>query len=651
MTVTWYDGIQIQVLAGFSAAGSGFGVWGTSLWGTGTWGPETVFTDISAWVRSIQTDRGFSRSVQDWNAGTATLVLKNQDGRFSPSNPASPYMISGITGIRPWRPIVINIEGTPIFTGYAISWQETYQAAGPRTGGATMTVRCVDEMASLARFDGVLTVPIGGGEPAGDRIHRILDNAGHTGLRDIDIGRVTLQPTVHDQNAVTEMKLVSDSEGGALYVERDGAVVFDDRYHLVEHPDSSRIQATFGDGGWPSVLRLTGGSTSTPDHTSLAITGDIDIRAHLSMDNWVPGGFGVLVISQWTGGASNNGWLLGITPDGRPQLQWSPDGTSGAVIARTSTEVPTFSNGTFQWVRVTLDVNNGAGSHDVRFYTSADGSNWTQLGGVVNGAGTTSIFNSTANVAISTILPFTGNVRYAEVRNGIGGTVAANPDFSLQIPGSTTLIDSTGKTWTRSGNANIVDDLTAPAELPYSDISPSYDGADLVNIVALSRAATDEERDAQFVPPAVTVQDVTSRSLYGDSRYARDDLVVEADSQLAGLGDFILAAAKDPELRIDQISFPPRNRSLGQATHERLVSEAVNRKVRDKIRVIRRPPGATATTGEVIVRDCHIAGISHSIDQSGEWQVTWDLISATVYGSFVSYLWDTATWDDSTWFF
>lgn len=651
MTVTWYDGIQIQVLAGFSAAGGSFGVWGTGLWGTATWGPDTVFTDISAWVRSIQTDRGFSRSLQDWSAGSATLVLKNQDGRFSPSNLTSPYVVGGITGIRPWRPVIINVEGTPIFTGYAISWQETYQSGGPRSGGATMTVRCVDEMAALARFEGSPTVLQGGGEPAGDRIHRILDNAGHTGLRAVEIGRVTLQPTNHDHNAVTEMKLVADSEGGALYIDRDGSVVFDDRYHLVEHSASRNVQATFGDGGWPSVLRLTGGSSTTPDHATLGITGDIDVRVHLSMDNWAPGGFGAVFVGQYTSGGTNNGWLLGVTAAGRPQFQWSPDGTSGAAISRNSTETPTFPAGSYQWIRATLDVNNGAGSHDVRFYTSADGTNWTQLGGVVNGAGTTSIFNSTTSLGVSTVLAFVGNVRYAEVRNGINGTIVANPDFSLQIPGTTSLVDSTGKTWTRAGNANIVDDLTAPAELPYSAISPSYDGTDLVNIVSLARAATDEEREAQYVPPAVTVQDGTSRALYGDSRYARDDLVVEEDSQLSGLGEFILAAAKEPELRIDQITFPPRNRSLGQATHERLVAQAVERKVRDKIRVIRRPPGATATTGEVIVRDCHIAGISHSIDHAGDWTVTWDLLSASVYGTFVSYLWDTATWDDSLWFF
>ena len=39
----------------------------------------------------------------------------------------------------------------------------------------------------------------------------------------------------------------------------------------------------------------------------------------------------------------------------------------------------------------------------------------------VTTAGTTSIFNSTAPIAISDVLPIAGKVRYLEVRNGIDG--------------------------------------------------------------------------------------------------------------------------------------------------------------------------------------------------------------------------------------
>src|SRR6266704_2302177 len=36
---------------------SGYGTWDTAVWNTSTWGPDVLWTDISAYVRSISTDR------------------------------------------------------------------------------------------------------------------------------------------------------------------------------------------------------------------------------------------------------------------------------------------------------------------------------------------------------------------------------------------------------------------------------------------------------------------------------------------------------------------------------------------------------------------------------------------------------------------
>lgn len=652
MPITWFDGIEIEVLAGFSAASGDYGVWGLSLWGTGTWGPDTVFTDISEWVAGIGTDRQFSRELTEWQAGTATVVLRNEDARFTPSNPDSPYVVGGLTGIRPWRPIVINIEGEPVFTGYAMKWGEAYEQGFPGGGGAVSVVSCVDELAALARVDGLVTVPQGGGEASGLRVHRILDNAGHTGLRAIDVGRVTMQPTTHSQGAVNEVKLVTDSEGGSLYVSHDGAVTFEDRYHLVEEGRSRTVQVTFGDGGWQSALRLTGGSASMPDTTGLSV-GDFDVRLELALDDWTPGGLGLFIVSQWPNTPTNNAWAFGVTAAGFPTLTWTPDGTTASQITRTSTESLTFVNGTHHSLRATLDVNNGASGNDTRFYTSADGESWTQLGGVRNGAGTTSVFNSTFAVAIATVLPFTGYVRSFEYRNATGVTVA-NPDFARQLHVTTTgapvtsFKDDAGNTWTLTGNAVLVEDATADAELPYRDVTPSYDGDQLVNIVALSRVQTDVEREASIDPPVTMVVDETSRALYKDSRYTRTDLVNEADADLSGIAELYLAAHKDPEQRMESITFTPRSLQFGEATRDRLIAAAVNLRIRDKVRVIRRPPG-----GGTLVRDCHIAGIQHNVDKRGEWLVTLRLWSASVYAAFSASFWDEAIWDDpgATWFF
>jgi hypothetical protein len=656
MPATWFDGLTYEVSAGFSSASGGYGAWGTGLWGTATWGPDVVFTDISPYVKSIQTSRRFSRELQEWGPGTATITLSNQDGRFSPSNPSSPYVIAGVTGIRPWRPIIIKLSGVTVFTGYAISWVDAYEQGSPRGGGSTTTVQCVDEFASLARFEGLPTVAQGGGEPSGERIHRVLDNAGHRGLRAVDIGRVTLQPTVHDQNTVTEMKLVTDTEGGSLYVGADGAVTFEDRYYLVEQGRATTVQAVFGDGRYVSWLNLpgtTGNNFTTTDKAQLDITGDIDIRFEIVANDWTPSG-PQTIVGKFVATGDQRSWMAQLNMDGTLRIVHTSAGTLGSQIITNSTDDITPPSAGFTTVagRITMDVNDGSGNRVVRFYraNTRDGP-WTQIGNPVITAGTTSIFSGTAPLevgswALGAAESWNGKVAWVQVRNGIEGTVVANPDFQLQIAGITTFLDGAGNTWTRTGTAAIVDNTTALPELPYTDITLSYDGDQLVNIVSLQRAATEAEQEAQIEPPVVTVQDETSRALYGDSRYSRTDLINESNTDLQGLGQFYLSAHKDAEQRVEEIKFTPRYRGLGEIGRLLLIANATNRKVRDLIRVIRRPPGS-----ETIVRDCHIAGITHNFTSAGEWTVTFDLSSATVYGTFTSFDWDEAQWDGATWFF
>ncbi|MFE7517631.1 hypothetical protein ACFU8I_41350, partial [Streptomyces sp. NPDC057540] len=104
--------------------------------------------------------------------------------------------------------------------------------------------------------------------------------------------------------------------------------------------------------------------------------------------------------------------------------------------------------------RATLDVNNGAGGWTATFFTAETiAGPWTQLGDPVTGAGVTSIFNSTTPLKVgdATNLLYSkpsGEIHAFELRNGIGGTVVANPSFTAQTPGAATITDATGKVWT-----------------------------------------------------------------------------------------------------------------------------------------------------------------------------------------------------------
>ncbi|MFJ3170643.1 hypothetical protein ACIPJK_07635 [Streptomyces roseus] len=202
-------------------------------------------------------------------------------------------------------------------------------------------------------------------------------------------------------------------------------------------------------------------AASTPDVAALDITGDIDVRADLRPDVWandLPTG-GWEVMGKYQVPSNQRSWALIVRASGTVQFRWSPDGTT--VLTPESTVALPFRGRQRGAIRATLDVNNGAGGWTVVFYTAATmAGTWVQLGDPVTGTGVTSIFNSTAPLQVGDIsnLGFTALARryYAvEIRNGIGGSVVANPTFTALTAGTTPWSDSAGRSWTLTGQAAI----------------------------------------------------------------------------------------------------------------------------------------------------------------------------------------------------
>lgn len=218
-------------------------------------------------------------------------------------------------------------------------------------------------------------------------------------------------------------------------------------------------------------LRLPGTSgaySSTPDHASLDITGDLDIRADLDPGVWASG-VTRQIVAKW--GATSGQWsyTLRVNTTGALQLTWSATGAASLAAASTAV-VPELGR---RAVRATIDVDNGAAQRVITFYTAPTiAGPWTQLGSPVTQAGATSIFSGPAALAVGSLSDgvsdrLTGSVYAVEVRSGIGGTIAANPDFTARTTGQASFADSTGKTWTVNGDAKIVGStyrggLTAP---------------------------------------------------------------------------------------------------------------------------------------------------------------------------------------------
>lgn len=188
--------------------------------------------------------------------------------------------------------------------------------------------------------------------------------------------------------------------------------------------------------GYLYLPGVSGNFVSSPDSTALDITGDIDLRCKVALDDWTPTATNAL-ISKYSSAGSYS-WLFSVISTGALRLDYSADGTNILTATSTvSTSTIPISDGNPIWVRVTLDVNNGASGHSTNFYYSRDGVTWIQLGTTVTTAGTISLFNSSANLNIGTWGPGSalarGKFYRAQVLNGIGGTVAFDANFETAI--------------------------------------------------------------------------------------------------------------------------------------------------------------------------------------------------------------------------
>lgn len=214
------------------------------------------------------------------------------------------------------------------------------------------------------------------------------------------------------------------------------------------------------DGGGTALILpgVTGSYASTPDHSSLDITGTITVLAWVDPEAWVNvTGTAQRIASKWRDSTNDRSWSLGITVNGNLTWEWSADGST---VAGTHTSSDLVAAQRPQWVGVEFTPNNGAGSKVTRYLMSDDGVTWDVLS-TSTLAGTTSIFSGAAPVEVGSrnagTGSFRGRVLAGRVLNGnlSAGTIATSPDFTARAPGTTSFTDAQGRVWTVHGTAEV----------------------------------------------------------------------------------------------------------------------------------------------------------------------------------------------------
>jgi len=197
-----------------------------------------AWADVTNRVRGISISRGKNRDLDRFNAGSLSVEFNNTDRAFDPLYTSSPFY----GNIVPRRAVRVLADGTAQYVGKVTDWNLGYDPSGQ----SIAALDAADAFTFLAQQ--VLTVGTAVEQTSGARVNAVLSQATIDWPltdRDIDTGASTLGADVFDGNALTYLQKVELSEGGLLFIDKDGRVAFKDR---LSTPTTDNVTVFADDG-------------------------------------------------------------------------------------------------------------------------------------------------------------------------------------------------------------------------------------------------------------------------------------------------------------------------------------------------------------------------------------------------------------------
>lgn len=202
--------------------------------GTGVLDGNFGGIDITDFVMSADVRRGRSNELAAFEAGSATLLLTNNDRRFDPINESSPYWDNSLnrSGVQPRRRVTVMCQDELLFDGAISSISVAYD-----NQLSTCVIEAADDFVLLANqfTQNTFTPPI---EISGARITSILDLpeiAYDATSRSIATGGKDLQAAEIEAgtNALSYLQECAKADQALLFVSRDGVLTFTDPLETV----------------------------------------------------------------------------------------------------------------------------------------------------------------------------------------------------------------------------------------------------------------------------------------------------------------------------------------------------------------------------------------------------------------------------------
>lgn len=209
--------------------------------------------DVSNITLRVQTKRGRNRILNKFEAGSASITLRDDNGDFSPSNIDSPYYgkLIPLRKVRVWADYQDEITHTTtryfIFSGYITSFDTNFVRGFEET--STVTLQCVDGFRLLNNIAISTVSGTSAGQLSGSRINALLDTSDFpASQREIDTGNSTMQADPgSSRNLLEAIQLVESSEFGGFFFQKTGTATFYSRDTISKKADVTPY--SFADDG------------------------------------------------------------------------------------------------------------------------------------------------------------------------------------------------------------------------------------------------------------------------------------------------------------------------------------------------------------------------------------------------------------------
>ena len=186
--------------------------------------------DVSDIAIRVSIRRGRNRVLNSFEAGTATVVLEDENGDYNPQNTSSPYYgkLLPLRKIRIWADYDDG-GGTDryyLYSGYIVSFDNTFRLGNDEV--STVTFQCVDAFRLLQNVQISTVAGSSAGQTTGARIENLLDLASFpVSQRLIDVGDTTVQADPGtSRSLLAACQNIEQTELGGFFIDDEGNAVF-----------------------------------------------------------------------------------------------------------------------------------------------------------------------------------------------------------------------------------------------------------------------------------------------------------------------------------------------------------------------------------------------------------------------------------------